>query len=82
LIQFWVTLIPLVLLFYIGFYLDYHHHAKVIRAASGVSIIIVSLLVIYEFLQMLSTGFRQYISDGQNILDVVTYMGYLNLYIW
>jgi hypothetical protein len=71
-----------VILFSLVFFLTEDGQQDLIDIASGVGIILVSLLLTYEFLQMLSTGFRQYIIDPQNILDVITYISYINLFVW
>jgi hypothetical protein len=82
LVQFWLTFLPFVILYGIAFVLDEHRHESIITIASGIGIILVTLLLTYEFLQMLSTGFRKYITDGQNILDVITYISYINIFVW
>lgn len=81
LIQFWLTFLPFLILYFMPFVIDEHGNETTITIASGIGIVLVTLLLIYEFLQMLSTGFRQYITDAQNILDVITYMSYINIFV-
>jgi hypothetical protein len=71
-----------VILFSLVFFLTNDGQEDIVLLASCVGIVLVALLFAYEVLQMLSTGFRRYITDPQNILDVITYISYMNIFVW